>query len=458
MRKRKFDSSSEMTTSDIVVSSSKSIFRRWKKLIVVIFILSVWLLVRGGSSSGGGHVPSLLDRVALRLGYRELVYVVIVDAGSTGTRALAFTFFRNVNDGSLKLDDEFFIQSKPGISAFVDSPDKAGESIDKLLEAAARHVPADVISHTPVVLRATAGLRLLPGRAADTLLESARAALRRSGFAVAPDAVSIMSGLDEGLFSWFTVNFLLDKLGGDPADTVAVFDLGGGSSQLTFVPVNEQTVYTAPADHIVKVSVLQHPVTIYSKSYLGAGLMAARHMILTSGLPKNTIDVTSVCVNPAVKTSWDYAGTEYHISGMVNASKKQNAALSDSAVDFVACHVRTASVTKQHISIHAPSELRHRQIYAISYFFDRAADVGLVHPLDGGTITVLQLMMMAKTVCDSPNQDQPLACLDFSYIVTLLRTSLQLEAGTELHLRKRIDGHETSWALGAAFHTLTNQG
>lgn len=98
------------------------------------------------------------------------------------------------------------------------------------------------------------------------------------------------------------------------------------------------------------------------------------------------------------------------------------------------------------------------QIYAISYFFDRAADVGLVHPLDGGTITVLQLMMMAKTVCDSPNQDQPLACLDFSYIVTLLRTSLQLEAGTELHLRKRIDGHETSWALGAAFHTLTNQG
>lgn len=67
-----------------------------------------------------------------------------------------------------------------------------------------------------------------------------------------------------------------------------------------------------------RVSMTTHAVLICSFtclcfSYLGAGLMAARHMILTSGLPKNTIDVTSVCVNPAVKTSWDYAGTEYHI-------------------------------------------------------------------------------------------------------------------------------------------------
>lgn len=32
-----------------------------------------------------------------------------------------------------------------------------------------------------------------------------------SGFMVTPRSVSIMDGIDEGLFSWFTINFLLGK-------------------------------------------------------------------------------------------------------------------------------------------------------------------------------------------------------------------------------------------------------
>ena len=32
-----------------------------------------------------------------------------------------------------------------------------------------------------------------------------------SGFMVSPNSVSIMDGIDEGLFSWFTINFLLGK-------------------------------------------------------------------------------------------------------------------------------------------------------------------------------------------------------------------------------------------------------
>lgn len=38
---------------------------------------------------------------------------------------------------------------------------------------------------------------------------------------------------DEGLFGWYTVNFLLDKLH-NISESIVTLDLGGGSTQVTF--------------------------------------------------------------------------------------------------------------------------------------------------------------------------------------------------------------------------------
>ena len=46
-----------------------------------------------------------------------------------------------------------------------------------------------------------------------------------------------MNPRDEGLFAWFTVNFLLDIFAsGSLAKSYASLDLGGGSTQITFAP------------------------------------------------------------------------------------------------------------------------------------------------------------------------------------------------------------------------------
>lgn len=44
-----------------------------------------------------------------------------------------------------------------------------------------------------------------------------------------------MEGTDEGIFSWFTVNFLMERFNThNPGSTLAALDLGGGSTQVTF--------------------------------------------------------------------------------------------------------------------------------------------------------------------------------------------------------------------------------
>lgn len=80
------------------------------------------------------------------------------------------------------------------------------------MREADKFAPEDLRKQTPLVLKATAGLRLLRQDEADNLLNAARDVFLRSGYLVKDDAVEIMDGIDEGIFSWFTLNFLLGML------------------------------------------------------------------------------------------------------------------------------------------------------------------------------------------------------------------------------------------------------
>nr|CAD7397885.1 unnamed protein product [Timema poppensis] len=70
------------------------------------------------------HAVSTLDKLAFLLGLQKQVYGIIIDAGSTGSRVLAFTFHETYLDRTLKLDSELFVQVKPGLSSYADNPKK----------------------------------------------------------------------------------------------------------------------------------------------------------------------------------------------------------------------------------------------------------------------------------------------------------------------------------------------
>lgn len=253
----------------------------------------------------------IIDGIAVRFGYKQPQYAVIIDAGSTGSRVIAYEFHKGYLDGRLVLDSELFIESKPGLSSFHDEPKAGANSIEALLQKAKAFIPQRFWQSTPLVLKATAGLRLLLPVQAENLLNEVRNTFLRSGFAVKDDAVEIMDGVDEGIYSWFTINFLLGRL--LSRSTVAALDLGGGSTQVTFAP---KDVHKTPlmSEFMHTVSTQQAKIDVFTNSYLNLGLMAVRHAIFTRNQVNNETVLSTECVNPIVESKrFEYANVEYSI-------------------------------------------------------------------------------------------------------------------------------------------------
>ncbi|XP_015587664.1 ectonucleoside triphosphate diphosphohydrolase 5 isoform X2 [Cephus cinctus] len=407
-----------------------------------------------------------IDSIAFSFNLQKPIYAVIIDAGSTGSRVLAFSFHESILDANLILDAELYHQITPGLSSFADEPHKAAESLTVLLDKAKSVIPRSEWSRTPLSMKATAGLRLLPGHKANDILKECSKLFETSGFLVSKNSVAIMDGTDEGIFSWFTVNFLQDRLRTHGSDAVAALDLGGGSTQVTFAPDNANI--KNQEKYIYAINVFNHNMSVYTHSYLGMGLMAARKEIITHGMnsksnkDKNAIEIRSECINPIVSTEWHYGGLNYIVKGPENGTykifKTQNFAGAEEnrpVVRFSEC----LKIVKNYVSTitNRPLGLSKHEIYAFSYYFDRATEAGLIDPFTGGVIKVDKFIKAAVDSCDYPNIDQPFACLDLTFIYVLLTDGFGLEPTTKLYLYRKINGHELSWAMGAAFNILQNE-
>ena len=59
---------------------------------------------------------------------------------------------------------------------------QAGESVQQLLNSAKERIPAKYWSKTPITLKATAGLRLLPQEQSEAIIIEVKKVLENSGF------------------------------------------------------------------------------------------------------------------------------------------------------------------------------------------------------------------------------------------------------------------------------------
>ncbi|NWH81428.1 ENTP6 diphosphohydrolase, partial [Piaya cayana] len=379
----------------------------------------------------------------------SIFYGIMFDAGSTGTRIHIFKFTQQPK-GTPKLTHETFKALKPGLSAYADDVEKSGQGIKELLEVAKTEVPVDLWKFTPLVLKATAGLRLLPGEKAQKLLDKVKEIFQASPFFVRDNCVSIMNGTDEASFSqhppWLLLSYISGSLDDPQKRSVGMLDLGGGSTQITFLPRTETTLQTSPAGHTTSFQMFNNTYKLYSYSYLGLGLMSARLAILggVEGKPLGEgEELISPCLSPGFESEWQHAEIVYKIKG-----QKAGEPLYES------CSNKVAKMLYK--KVHKAEEVKDLDFYAFSYYYDRAAEVGLIDKEKGGSLTVEDFEIAAKYVCKtmeiSPGSS-PFLCMDLTYITFLLQ-ELGFPKSQVFKLARKIDNVETSWALGATFHYI----
>uniref|UniRef100_A0AC11EA16 Ectonucleoside triphosphate diphosphohydrolase 5 (inactive) n=1 Tax=Ovis aries TaxID=9940 RepID=A0AC11EA16_SHEEP len=336
------------------------------------------------------------------------------------------------------LEGEIFDSVKPGLSAFVDQPKQGAETVQELLEVAKDSIPPSHWKRTPVVLKATAGLRLLPEEKADALLFEVKEIFKKSPFLVPDDSVSIMDGSYEG------------QLHGHNQETVGTLDLGGASTQITFLPQFEKTLEQTPRGYLTSFEMFNSTYKLYTHSYLGFGLKAARLATLgaleTEGIDGHTF--RSACLPRWLEAEWIFGGVKYQYGGN-----------QEGEVGFEPCYAEVLRVVQG--KLHQPDEVQRGSFYAFSYYYDRAVDTDMIDYEKGGVLKVEDFERKAREVCDNLENftsGSPFLCMDLSYITALLKDGFGFASSTVLRLTKKVNNIETGWALGATFHLLQSLG
>ncbi|XP_014671865.1 PREDICTED: ectonucleoside triphosphate diphosphohydrolase 5-like [Priapulus caudatus] len=377
-------------------------------------------------------------------------FCAMFDAGSTGSRVHVFRFSRSkaISGGDMELVSAVFEQVSPGLSHYVDNPKSAVDGILRLLDVVKSSVPRELWESTPMALKATAGLRLLSETKARLLLKEVGNVFKQSPFLTDKSSVRIMDGIDEGIFSWFTVNFLIRKLH-QGSDTDGALDLGGASTQVTFEPQSSESAIAAPSGFLHKYEALGKEFSLYTHSYLGLGLMSARlEMMGVEEEPSESrlnyaqtpVVLTSPCIPAGHNNLWSHGGRDYNITN-------------DLTRPHIMCFHDARVLVRSH-KIHKPAEVHTEVFYAFSYYYDRAVDAGLIDMQHGGTVKVGDFYSAAKHECFLKDSQETFLCMDLAYISTLLHEGFGFKKSAELQLRKNINGVETSWALGATFRMV----
>lgn len=427
-------------------------------------------------------------------------YVLMIDAGSTGSRIHVYKF-NNCGPAPELEHEEFKMTEKEigGLSKYKDDPDAAARTLDPLLEVAMQTVPDKLKGCSPVAVKATAGLRMIGTESADRILDTVRTHLEtKYPFPVVSkehDGVAIMDGSDEGVYAWVTTNYLLGKIGGpDKSPTAAVFDLGGGSTQIVFEPTFQQAAAggmpetLAKGDHKYDLSFGGREFALYQHSHLGYGLMAAResiHRTLVEGLYDEkkaageksdwlSKPITHPCIAPEANTEVEVKLSEGHALGasvVVNVTgpaapapaQCRNLAEKILAKD-AACSLAPCSFNGVHQPPLAKTFAR-EDVYIFSYFYDRTKPLGMPD-----SFTLRELHELTSAVCAGGGpawdvfsavpgaldelRDRPETCLDLSFMLALLHTGYDMPIDREVKIAKKINDNELGWCLGASLPLL----
>lgn len=308
-----------------------------------------------------------------------------------------------------------------------------------------------------------------------------------------------MDGLNEGVYAWITTNYLLGNIGSaEKIPTAAVFDLGGGSTQIVFEPEFPKNEVMVDGEHKFEITFGGRSFVLYQFSHLGYGLMEGRNKVhsfvlqstikngvdlsnvkfeskkAAEGLKSSSVTVNNPCIQPGITVPnviVQFDKNEFYVVNMKgpSASSEFSGATQCRAISEAILKKDAACTTKpcSFNGVHQPSLTKAfkqtSDMYVFSYFYDRTNPIGLP-----SSFSVEEVSQLAKVVCQGDSlwkeillddhikelTDEPQWCLDLSFITAMLHTGYDIPFNRELKTAKTIDNNELGWCLGASLPLL----
>lgn len=217
-----------------------------------------------------------------------LKYGLVFDAGSSHTSLYVYTWPADKqNDTGIVNQIDACEAPGGGISSYASNPPAAGTSLRSCLDQAMKLIPGKQQKQTPILLGATAGMRLLRlqnTEAADKVIEEVSKTMKE--YPLDFRGAKILTGNEEGSLGWITINYLLQSfvtysfagkwIHPTKGEAYGALDLGGASTQITFSP-------KAPITNKTTEAVFQlygYNYTVFTHSYLCYGKDQALKLLL----------------------------------------------------------------------------------------------------------------------------------------------------------------------------------
>ncbi|KAI8486470.1 Ectonucleoside triphosphate diphosphohydrolase 3 [Branchiostoma belcheri] len=421
-------------------------------------------------------------------------YGIVLDAGSTHTQLFVYRWpgLRR-NDTAATVTQVASCRAEgPGISGYSDDPTKAGPSLDKCLSTVAMTtVPSHARADTPIYLGATAGMRLLRERSLETstqIMTSVQTTLRHYPFQFEPVQARIISGREEGSFSWVTVNYLVGNFENNvqtlSPTTYGALDMGGASTQITFVPPSDVTIPLEDATLLRLYGVDYH---VYAHSFLCYGRVEAERRFFANLVVAS--NYTSEVENPCAPSGYNHTlpasylfeapcsqgkqalltwGSEVTFPDHLDVAETNFTMVGSSSYAGCVAHVDKLynfSEPCDYAScsfngVYQPS--LHGNFQAFSFFYYVVDFLNLTRP---GNFSISEFNTNVNTYCSKtwkevqsipgPLLDQlALYCLDAQYIYTLLVKGYGFEKDTwNVTFINQVKETNLGWALGFMLNT-----
>ncbi|XP_069097509.1 ectonucleoside triphosphate diphosphohydrolase 8-like isoform X1 [Pleurodeles waltl] len=409
-------------------------------------------------------------------------YGMVFDAGSVHTALYVYQWPADKDNDTGIVSQNFVCMQKGGISFYADNPAKAGESLRNCLDKAMPVIPTKQQKETPILLGATAGMRLLRMKnqtQADQILAEVSKTIKT--YPLDFQGARILTGEEEGSLGWITINYLLRTFieytfeGGwaHPRSTeiVGAMDMGGASTEMTFQPSGP----IKSKDSSIFFRLYGFNYRVYTHSYLCYGLFDALERYLgkiiadqkfgnvtnpcyPKGFERN-VSLTALYSKPCVALPTLKPPTKNITLTGTGDPGKCRVAL-QGIFNFSACENKTECTFD---GVYQPP--LHGQFYAFSAFYKIFRFLNLTdgQSLDVVNSTIWEFCSTKWTVLTSkfPTADQKWLhgyCEASIYILTLLLDGFKFNDQTwkNINFREQAGNADIGWSLGYMLN-LTNK-